>query len=164
MTKRTWTVIEDGGNVELLDESGLPVTDVFYLNWIYVLKERYEFKDTWVYMAPNVENHCFKIGITNNLLRRQGEIKTKMWHFVPCATHKARVFERALHFWLKPYSLGHEWYDANNWEQFNELTYIKNQDEMRMFLYSIVLGKVIHTTGDEKAKYFERVLKDMRYW
>lgn len=163
MTKRTWTVVEEDGNVELLDEKGVLVADNFHLGWIYALKDRYELKDTWVYLAANLEKHCFKVGITSNLLRRQSEIKTTMWHFVPCATHKARIFERALHLWLKPYSLGHEWFAANDWKQFNELTYVKSQNELRMFLCGVIFHMAIDT-GDERAGYFARLLNDMRYW
>lgn len=164
MSERKWTVVTDEfHNARVLEEDGTEADHNFPLWWVYEVKDRYEIKMTWVYLAAIPENQCFKAGITQDLNRRESEIRATMWNFIPCATHKARVLERALHFWLKPFSLGHEWYEANEWREFNELILLKTQAELREFLHIKILEMYVDT-GDPKADRFEKILSGLDRW
>lgn len=75
------------------------------------LKSIYEHKSLYVYvMRHNFKPHWYKIGVTNDVERRQKENNAHVLHFVNCADHKAGVLERGIHTWLKPYAVGKEWF------------------------------------------------------
>lgn len=126
--------IDDSGNIKLVNcADGKQTWSVAGISLAEYLLEEFEFKLTYIYMA--YKDGLFKIGITEDLSRREKELKAEIVHWIQCGSHRARIFESALHSLFREFAVGHEWFRFPTWAQYELLRPIETQRKLREFLY-----------------------------
>ena len=162
-------VVWDGNGIELRYLDGRPFEPDKGENgdawWIYMLKEKYEEKPISVYVGIKAEAGLFKVGVSENTSRREREIAAPIRHAIPCAAHKARILESALHYWLKDYAFKREWFYLKDGglAAAYRIMELKTQHDLIEFV-AARMTEWVQEPFDPKARQILDILGEMYKW
>lgn len=138
MTKTYNIVIEDDGKLKIADENGSDVAWITGHSLLREIKHVYGMK-SYIYIAESYDDYdLYKIGVTNNIMRRQRELDVFMRHWIRCAAEDVFALEKELHLYFDTLRVAGEWFRLDSDDTYDFLAMldeIKTDRDLRSWLY-----------------------------